>query len=223
VADTGDDVSLLFADIVGFTSMSSAVTPEQLVAFLSDLYTAFDELTDACGITKVETIGDCYWCCSDVLNPDPNHIEIMADYAEAMLERLKTLKPPGNSDVKLQLRVGLHVGKVLGGVVGTSMPRYHLFGQQINIAQLMESSGVPGRVNASQQFARRLSPFKFEIEPRESLQSPEFGDLPMYLIRRRTATSNHHHELIAATTPPALRNCEPSQRSSPGHHKGATA
>jgi len=186
VADTWADVAMLLVDIVGFTAMSASVTPDELVAFLDQLYTTMDEVVDAIGgVMKVETIGDCYWCCSDLAQNDPNKVEIVTQVALEMMERVALIQPPGDVQGPLKLRCGLHVGPVLGGIVGSMMPRYHLFGKHVQIVQLMEQMGVPCEVTASEEVANRLDPERFVVTWRHTVTSQELERVALYKVERK--------------------------------------
>mmetsp|Transcript_9484 Transcript_9484/g.21703 ORF Transcript_9484/g.21703 Transcript_9484/m.21703 type:complete len:1163 (+) Transcript_9484:153-3641(+) len=180
VADTCPQVALLFADIVGFTGMSAQLKSEELVKFLQKLYTTFDKLIESRGIIKVETIGDCYWCCSDVTRVDAKDCTVMARLALQMHKTIAKMEPPIGPP--LQLRVGVHLGSVIGGVVGTKMPRYHLFGTNVQIASSMESGGIPGKLNASEPFVNMLPSTFIKQRRDEPFQASDTLSIPMYLI-----------------------------------------
>ncbi|PAV71037.1 hypothetical protein WR25_19954 isoform F [Diploscapter pachys] len=149
-AEFYDSVTIYFSDVVGFTALSSKSTPMQIVNMLNSLYTQFDLLIDKFDCYKVETIGDAYMYVSGL--PDTNdmlHAGEVAASALELLEIIKTYVVPHAEDEKLRLRIGLHTGCVVTGVVGVKMPRYCLFGANVHIASRMESSGEPMRVQIS--------------------------------------------------------------------------
>ena len=164
VAQMHEEVTILFTDIVGFTSMSQTVPPQQVMEFLHELFVQFDELVGRDSMLwKVETIGDAFMVASGL-----NHKQPESNYAsspegvrnsrqfasaavlfgKSALEMAQTLTMP-NGEL-CQIRAGMHTGDVCSGVVGTMMPRYCLFGDTVNTASRMESSGVPGRLQISE-------------------------------------------------------------------------
>lgn len=155
LADSHPDVAVLFADVVGFTSLSARTSPEVVVDLLNRLFTAFDAETQARGLYKVKTIGDAYMVAGGIPEPLPDAVERVADLALAMNRAVRDL--PG--DHGLSLRIGIHVGPVVAGVIGRATPAYDVWGDTVNTASRMESHGEPGRVHLSDAAARRLTGF----------------------------------------------------------------
>jgi len=149
-AETFESVTIFFSDIVGFTSLASCSTPMQVVDLLNDLYTCFDKCIDNYDVYKVETIGDAYMVVSGL--PQRNGIKHAGEIATMSLDLLhqtKTFRIRHLPDKFLQLRIGIHSGSCVAGVVGLKMPRYCLFGDTVNYASRMESSGLALRVHVS--------------------------------------------------------------------------
>jgi class 3 adenylate cyclase len=161
IADFFDNVTVLFTDMVNFTSYSSKVSAMELVQFLNDMYTRFDTITEKENLYKVEIIGDAYFVvggCPVVTN---NHALAVVTAAIDMMAALPLLRR--NCGVPdLNIRIGIHTGPVLAGVVGIKDPRYHLFGETVSIAHFLESSGIPGRIQISESTWSRLNKVSLE-------------------------------------------------------------
>eukprot|EP00944_MAST-04C_sp_MAST-4C-sp1_P003780 g3780.t1 len=172
IAQTYKDVTVLFTDIKGFTKFSKSITPIQLVKFLNNMYSAFDDVLMDWDAYKVEILGDAYFVvcgCPEERSP----IENAARATEVALI-LQSLMPSLTDDTGMMMRVGLHSGHVVAGVVGTKDPRFHLFGHTVLFANKMESHGLPGKVHISDATFRRLAPLiedkKIEVEPRGEIE-----------------------------------------------------
>ncbi|GMT07425.1 hypothetical protein PENTCL1PPCAC_29599, partial [Pristionchus entomophagus] len=172
-----DAVSIYFSDIVGFTSLSSKSTPLQIVNMLNDLYTRFDAVIDKFDCYKIETIGDAYMYVSGL--PDLNgnyHVGEVAGAALELLELISVFEVRHLPDDKLKLRIGIHTGPVVTGVVGVKMPRYCLFGETVITASMMESSGEPMRIQLSVDAFKTLTMcggFSTELRGDVTLKSKE--------------------------------------------------
>lgn len=157
-------VTVLFADIVGFTAACSQASPREVMTFLNDYFSVIDELADIHGVYKVETIGDCYMVAAGITETDadgfnavltegrvdPFHAARVFAFARDLLSVVRRMRisimPHGGAP---QIRVGLHSGPVMSGLVGKKMPRFCLFGDTVNTASRMESTGIAGSIHAS--------------------------------------------------------------------------
>ena len=161
IADSFADVTVLFADIVGFTSLSEGMSPERLVALLDGVFTLFDSIVDQRGLEKIKTIGDAYMAVAGLPVPVADHAERTAHTALDMLEALERFNH--DNDYTLQVRIGIHSGAVMAGVIGKRKFIYDLWGDAVNTASRMESHGMAARVQMTEETRRLLSePFVFE-------------------------------------------------------------
>ncbi|XP_051902916.1 retinal guanylyl cyclase 1 [Hippocampus zosterae] len=155
------EVTLYFSDIVGFTTISALSEPIEVVDLLNDLYTLFDAIIGLHDVYKVETIGDAYMVASGVPNRNGNrHAAEMANMSLDILHCIGTFKMRHMPELKVRIRIGLHSGPVVAGVVGLTMPRYCLFGDTVNTASRMESTGLPYRIHVNQTTVDILNSLK---------------------------------------------------------------
>lgn len=154
IADNFKEVTVLFADIVGFTQLSSNIGPSETVEFLNAVFSLFDDLSDYYGLEKIKTIGDAYMVAGGLPNPRMDHLEATADMALAMQKQVANLK---NSSFKsVPLRIGIHSGPVVAGVIGTKKFIYDLWGDTVNIASRMESHGEAKHIQVTETVYQAL-------------------------------------------------------------------
>ncbi|XP_044009185.1 atrial natriuretic peptide receptor 1 [Aphidius gifuensis] len=179
-----ESVTIYFSDIVGFTGLCAASTPMQVVDFLNDLYSTFDRIIGFYDVYKVETIGDAYMVVSGL--PQRNgdeHAKEICLMALAILDAVTTFKILHKQDIQLSVRIGIHSGPVCAGVVGQKMPHYCLFGDTVNTASRMESSGLPLRIHVSDATKEILDKFGiFELELRGEVELRGKGNVTSYWL-----------------------------------------
>ncbi|XP_067933138.1 soluble guanylate cyclase 88E-like [Watersipora subatra] len=181
--------TILFSDVVGFTNICSKITPMQVVTMLNAMYTTFDTLVEKRQLYKVETIGDAYMIAGGVPEYHADHAVNIVEMAIAMLQAIKTHKDPSDETgrVHLRLRIGIHSGTVVAGVVGLKMPRYCLFGDTVNTASRMESMGEAMRIHCSQDTKKCLDHLScYTFEERGSIEVKGKGSMLTYWL-----TKNH--------------------------------
>jgi class 3 adenylate cyclase/NAD(P)-dependent dehydrogenase (short-subunit alcohol dehydrogenase family) len=179
IADHFDDVTVLFADIVGFTPMSSGLAAADVVELLDAVFTEFDKIAGYYELEKIKTIGDCYMAVGGLPEPRADHAERAAGAALDMLPALSAL---GNRlEVPLSVRIGLHSGDVVAGVIGRQKFIYDLWGDTVNTASRMESHGVGDHIQCTEA-VRSLLSHRYEFEPRGEVDVKGKGPMPTYFL-----------------------------------------
>ena len=154
IADRFDEITILFADLVGFTPLATQLSPIQLVELLNSVFSAFDALTDRYQLEKIKTIGDAYMVASGLPHPHPDPVGAIADLALAMQAEIERLAQVRN--YPLSLRIGIHTGTVVAGVIGTKKFSYDIWSDAVNTASRMESYSLPGQIQITKETATRL-------------------------------------------------------------------
>jgi adenylate cyclase len=180
IADRIDDVTILFADLVGSTPLSERLSPDELVSLLNEIVTPFDDLADRLGLEKIKIIGDAYMVVGGLPTPRPDHAEAVADMALAMREELKKHTAVGLGP--LQMRFGIHTGTVVAGVIGKRKFSYDLYGDAVNVAARMESQGIPDEIQVSEQVYQELRN-RYLLEPRGPVDIKGKGVMNTYLLK----------------------------------------
>jgi adenylate cyclase len=179
IADGFADVTVLFADIVGFTKLSARLPPARIVAMLNDLFCRFDDLAGALGLEKIKTIGDCYMVAGGLPEPHADHAAAVAEMALGMLRVVREFGERAGEPI--DVRVGMHSGPVVAGVIGKRKFIYDLWGDTVNIASRMESHGMPGAIQVSDT-CRRLLEGKFRLVHRGSIEVKGKGAMETWLL-----------------------------------------
>ncbi|XP_072041654.1 atrial natriuretic peptide receptor 1-like [Amphiura filiformis] len=185
-------VTICFSDIVGFTDMASKSSPLQVVGLLNGLYTVFDNILTHYDVYKVETIGDAYMVASGLpIRNGSNHAYEIAKMSVDMLQSITSVSAIGDrSHESVQLRIGIHTGPCVAGVVGYTMPRYCLFGDTVNMASRMESNGEAQKIHMSIETKEILDSFGiFETELRGELEVKGKGMQKTYWLVRDTSST----------------------------------
>jgi len=182
IADRHPAASVLFADIVGFTVLADRMEAAELVALLDDIFTALDDRVDHYGLEKIKTIGDAYMVASGVPESIDDHAGRLAAFAIDMVQLVEDHGRERGVDV--QLRVGIHSGPVVAGVIGRRKFAYDLWGDAVNVAARMESHGIPGQIQVSEA-TRRLLERDWRLERRGTVQIKGKGEVTTWLLRGR--------------------------------------
>jgi class 3 adenylate cyclase len=183
IADEFPAASVLFADVVGFTPMSANLTPPELVGLLNDVFTTFDGFVEELGLEKIKTIGDEYMAAAGVPIPRDDHAEAVAELALRIRDHTAANDFDGHT---IQLRIGIHSGPVVAGIIGTHKFSYDLWGDTVNTASRMESSGIPGQIQVSPATHDLLEASRYAFEPRGTIEVKGMGLMdPWLLVGRR--------------------------------------
>jgi class 3 adenylate cyclase len=179
IADSFDEVTVMFADLVGFTKLSTHLSPAELVELLNEIFSAFDELADRYGLEKIKTIGDAYMVVGGLPMPSDNHAEAIAEMAIEIQSAIGKMQTAGGQP--LSIRIGIHTGPVEAGVIGIKKFTYDLWGDTVNTASRMESQGVPGAIQVTVATYERLQD-KYIFQERGVISVKGKGDMMTYLL-----------------------------------------
>lgn len=183
IVDSFRDATVLFADIVGFSRISAEMAPGRTVQLLNDLYSAFDRLAEMYALEKIKTMGDSYMAVGGVPTVSADHAEACAEMALAMLVAVQQFNR--RNGLNWALRLGLHTGPLVAGIIGTKKFSYDLWGDTVNIASRMESHGEPGRIQISAT-TRRLLGAIYLCEERGAIELKNRGVMQVYHLVGRT-------------------------------------
>ena len=178
-----DNVSVLFTDFKGFTSIADKMSPEEVVEELNTCFVAFDNIIGKYNLEKIKTIGDSYMCAGGIPGHDPDHV---CNMIKASLEMLAFIESYNKNRLEKELpvwdiRIGVHVGPVVAGVVGKKKYAYDIWGSTVNIASRMESNGYPGLVNISAATYEQIKD-QYTCNHRGKIYAKNVGDIDMYFV-----------------------------------------
>jgi class 3 adenylate cyclase len=180
IANSHEDVSVLFADLAGFTRLASDLHPDQVVDILNRVFSKFDALSEKFQLEKIKTSGDGYIAAGG-LSKKEDHLQRMAQFSLEMIDYMEN--DPDINKLKLKIRIGIHVGPVVAGVIGTRRYTYDLWGDTVNLASRMESQGEAGKIAVSEDVVSRLEGH-FKFEKRERILIKGKGEMQTYFLVR---------------------------------------
>jgi len=180
IADRYDSVTVLFSDLVGFTSISSELEPQLLVSDLNRLFSEFDALCERTEVEKIKTIGDAYLAVGGLPGTRADHATAVAELALGMVEAVARLNASSSRDWRI--RIGVHSGPAVAGVIGTRKFVYDVWGDTVNVASRLESSAEPNRIHISKPVAEALRG-TFDLEPRGTIDLKGKGNTESFLLR----------------------------------------
>ena len=179
IADTVEEATVLFADLVGFTKLSSTISPEELVGRLGTLFSAFDTETERLGLEKIKTIGDAYMVAAGVPDPCPDHAGAAAELGLALRSTLGRLN--AEQEWNFGIRIGIHSGPLVAGVIGEQRFSYDVWGDTVNTASRMESHGAPGQIQVSEATRSRLEA-RYLFEDRGEMEIKGKGPMRTFFL-----------------------------------------
>ena len=184
IADSHAEIAVLFSDFVGFTGLTKRIAPHRLIQLLNDMFSEFDAAAERHGVEKIKTIGDGYMAaCGPPMN-EAMRTTAMVNFGLEMVAITERVSQ--KHQVPIGIRVGIHAGSLIAGVIGKSRFAYDMWGDTVNMASRMESSGVPGQVQVSESAFQRLDD-RFAFEARENVQIKGAGSVSAYLVREPAA------------------------------------
>ncbi len=182
IADSYPEVTILFADLVGFTKLSASVPPADVVKILNEIFSCFDKLIERHGLEKIKTIGDSYMVGAGLPIPREDHAEAIAEMALDILEEIPRFARVNGST--LSMRIGINTGPVVAGVIGTRKFIYDLWGDTVNTASRMESSGLASCIQVTEATYRKLNS-RYEFEPRGTIEVKGKGQMDTWFLTGR--------------------------------------
>jgi adenylate cyclase len=182
IADRFPEATILFSDLVGFTGLAGRSSPGQIIEILNRLFSSFDDLAKRFGLEKIKTIGDAYMVAGGLPEERPDHAVAVAEMALAMLEEVGRIGTQFGEN--LEVRIGVHSGEVVAGIIGQHRFIYDVWGDTVNTASRLESSGVPNRIQVSEA-THRLIADKFRCELRGPIDVKGKGAMLTYFLRER--------------------------------------
>jgi class 3 adenylate cyclase len=180
IADNFAEVTVLFADLVGFTRLSAKTPAREMVEMLNELFTRFDDSAQRNGVEKIKTIGDAYMAVAGLPTPYLDHTRRIVRLALDMLEHVRQFRSKIGGD--LSIRIGINSGPVVAGVIGTTKFIYDLWGDTVNVASRMESQGIPDMIQVTRAVYEQLAE-EFEFEERGFIEVKGKGVLETWLLR----------------------------------------
>jgi len=182
IADRFPDATILFSDLVGFTSLASKLSPGQIIEILNNLFSSFDALAKQLRLEKIKTIGDAYMVAGGLPEEQPDHAVAVADMALGMIDAVHQIGLEFSEN--LQARIGIHSGEVVAGIIGQHRFIYDVWGDTVNTASRLETSGLPDRIQISQETYQRIRD-KFHCELRGPVEVRGKGAMLTYFLGAR--------------------------------------
>ena len=198
IAESHGEVSVLFSDLVGFTTLTEKLSPDQLVEVLNDYFSMLDQLTEKHGVEKIKTIGDAYMVVAGLSDTERNTTEHIADFALEMRETMRNYAE--RHHFPLALRIGISTGQVISGVIGLKKPSFDLWGETVNLASRMESHSEHGQIQVSETTYWRLHE-RYELSCRGTIDVKGLGRVETYFLLGKKVDPRDTARMPALFTP----------------------
>lgn len=195
IADRSEEVSVLFADLVSFSSYASQREPATVVGVLNTLFSRFDARVDALGLEKIKTVGDAYMVIGGAPVPRPDHLLALTRLALDLIREVEAFRDPDGQ--RFAIRIGLHVGPAVTGVIGTHKMAYDVWGDTVNVASRLESSSLPDCIQVSDAVVERLGD-RFAYELRGATEIKGVGAMVTYFLTDRTQSQTNRRGMWTA-------------------------
>jgi class 3 adenylate cyclase len=179
IADRHSETTLLMADLVGFSALTSTIDPVEVVNVLNEIFSAFDVLTEKHGLEKIKNIGDAYMVAGGIHTHHSDHAEAIARLAIGFQEQVKSINEQYGTSIRI--RIGIHTGSLVAGVIGRKTFAYDVWGETVNLACRLETTGMPGKIQVS-ECAHKLLRDKFKFEPKHTVEAKGYGDISAYWL-----------------------------------------
>jgi class 3 adenylate cyclase len=179
IADYHPEVTVLLADLVGFTTLSLHIDPQQVVCLLNEIFSAFDRLVERHRLEKIKTIGDAYMVAGGIPLPHPRHAEAAAELALSMKDEIEQFN--GRYNTSIRIRIGINTGPVVAGVIGRKKFAYDLWGDTVNLACQLEALGDPGVIQVAES-TRELLRHKYRFESPRTIDIKGRGEVSAYAL-----------------------------------------
>lgn len=187
VADYYEHAAILFADIENFTPYSAKKSPSEVVDLLNQIFSAFDQLTEKHGLEKIKTIGDAYMVVSGLPTPRPDYLQALVEMAFEMQKVMEKFR--NETLFNFNLRIGINTGPVVAGIIGYKKFSYDLWGDTVNVASRMESFGLPGKIQVTEEVYQLLKD-QYHFEERGTISVKGRGEMLVYLLKEHDQLEN---------------------------------
>ena len=186
-----EQVTVLFADFKDFSRYAEHMEPEKLLMNLDHYFSEFDQIVEKYNLEKIKTLGDCYMIAGGLPFPDETHTKRTVQASFEIIDFVnKTRQDLSLPDASLEIRIGIHCGPVVAGVVGSKKFAYDIWGDTVNIAARLQTASEPGKINVSQSVCKLIDDF-YECDYRGKIEVKNRGILKMFYVQRESAANKH--------------------------------